>query len=144
MTGKTERTLCEPFKIKMVEPLRVTSKEYRKAALEKADYNPFLLRSDDVFIDLLTDSGTGAMSDRQWAGIMTGDESYAGARSWEHLEKVVKELTGMPYILPTHQGRAAERILYGILGGKGKIFISNTHFDTHVQILNTRELKLLM
>jgi tryptophanase len=83
-----------------------------------------------VFIDLLTDSGTGAMSDNQWAAIMTGDESYAGARSWEALEKVVKKLTGMPYILPTHQGRAAERILYGILGGKGKIFISNTHFDT--------------
>ncbi|MBS1652868.1 MAG: tryptophanase [Bacteroidetes bacterium] len=124
------RTLTEPFKIKMVEPLKVTTEEYRKNVLKKAGYNPFLLSSSDVFIDFLTDSGTGAMSDKQWSGIMMGDESYAGARSWEHLESVVKDLTGMPYILPTHQGRAAERILYGILGGKDKIFISNTHFDT--------------
>ncbi len=130
MENEKRRTLAEPFKIKMVEPLKVTTESYRSEALKHAGYNPFLLRADDVFIDLLTDSGTGAMSDQQWAGIMTGDESYAGAKSWEHLEKVVLELTGMPYILPTHQGRAAERILYGILGGKDKIFISNTHFDT--------------
>lgn len=124
------RTLAEPFRIKMVEPVKITTEEYRIETLKQSGYNPFLLHSSDVFIDLLTDSGTGAMSDQQWAGMMTGDESYAGARSWLHLESVVQDLTGMPHILPTHQGRAAERILYGILGGKGKVFISNTHFDT--------------
>lgn len=124
------RTLTEPFKIKMVEALKVTTEEYRKEALKTAKYNPFLLRADDVFIDLLTDSGTGTMSDKQWAGMMVGDESYAGARSWEHLEAVVKSLSGMEYIIPTHQGRAAERILYSIIGGSDKTFISNTHFDT--------------
>lgn len=124
------RTLTEPFKIKVVEPLKVTTEEYREEALEKAGYNPFLLSSKDVFIDLLTDSGTGAMSDNQWGAIMVGDESYAGARSWEKLENVVKDLTGMPYVLPTHQGRAAERILYSTIGGPNKVFISNTHFDT--------------
>lgn len=130
MTVKKERTLAEPFRIKMVEPLTITTEEYRTEALKMAGYNPFLLKSHDVFIDLLTDSGTSAMSDQQWAGMMVGDESYAGAKSWEHFEGVVKSLTGMPHILPTHQGRAAERILYGKIGGKGKTFISNTHFDT--------------
>ncbi len=130
MTVKKERTLAEPFRIKMVEPLTITTEGYRIEALKKAGFNPFLLKSHDVFIDLLTDSGTSAMSDRQWAGMMVGDESYAGAKSWEHFESVVKSLTGMPHILPTHQGRAAERILYGKIGGKGKVFISNTHFDT--------------
>jgi tyrosine phenol-lyase len=125
-----KRTLTEPFKIKMVEPLKITTEAFREQRLREVGYNPFQLHSDDVFIDLLTDSGTGAMSDRQWAGMMIADESYAGARSWLRLEEVVKELTGMPHILPTHQGRAAERILYSLLGGKGKVFISNTHFDT--------------
>ena len=124
------KTLIEPFRIKMVEPIWLTNSQYREKALQTAGYNPFLLQSRDVIIDLLTDSGTGSMSQNQWAGMMQGDESYAGASSWLKLEKVAKELTGMPYILPTHQGRAAERILYGLLGDKSKVFISNTHFDT--------------
>ena len=124
------KTIFEPFRIKMVEPLSVTTEAQRKDFLKQAHYNPFLLKSDQVLIDFLTDSGTSAMSQNQWAGMMAGDESYAGARSWTKFEKVVHELTGMPYILPTHQGRAAERILYSHLGGEGKYFISNTHFDT--------------
>ena len=98
--------------------------------LQQAHYNPFLLNSDQVIIDFLTDSGTSAMSAEQWAGIMLGDESYAGSKSWHKMENAVRHLTGHEFILPTHQGRAAERILYSHLGGKGKYFISNTHFDT--------------
>jgi tryptophanase len=124
------KTIIEPFRIKSVEPLTMSTEAQRKKFLEAAHYNPFLLKSDQVIIDLLTDSGTSAMSSNQWAAMMNGDESYAGAKSWEHFESAVHDLTGMPYILPTHQGRAAERILYGHLGGKGKYFISNTHFDT--------------
>jgi tryptophanase len=124
------KTIIEPFRIKSVEPIVMSTEEERKKFLETAHYNPFLLRSEQVIIDLLTDSGTSAMSSHQWAVMMQGDESYAGARSWEHFEKAVHDLTGMFYTLPTHQGRAAERILYGHLGGKGKYFISNTHFDT--------------
>lgn len=124
------KTLIEPFRIKVVEPIHMTTESYRQEALKRAGYNPFLLHSDDVIVDMLTDSGTSAMSDRQWSAMMVGDESYAGARSWEKLYAEVSDLTGMPFVLPTHQGRAAERILYGILGGKGKVFLSNTHFDT--------------
>lgn len=123
-------TIIEPFKVKSVEPIIMTTEAQREMFLREAHYNPFLLKSDQVIIDFLTDSGTSAMSSNQWAAMMRGDESYAGAKSWERFEKVVHDLTGMPYILPTHQGRAAEKILYGHLGGKGKYFISNTHFDT--------------
>jgi tryptophanase len=124
------KTIIEPFKIKMVEPISMNTEEVRREKLKEANYNPFLLKSDDVIIDFLTDSGTSAMSANQWAGIMEGDESYAGSRSWLKMEAAVKHLTGHQYVLPTHQGRAAERIIYGYLGGKGKTFLSNTHFDT--------------
>lgn len=124
------KTIIEPFKIKMVEPITMSTEEERHGFLKKAHYNTFLLDSNQVIIDLLTDSGTSAMSANQWSGLIDGDESYAGSRSWKRMEKTVKELTGMEYVLPTHQGRAAERIIYTHLGGKGKYFISNTHFDT--------------
>jgi len=124
------KTIIEPFKIKSVEPLHISTEEERKVYLKTAHYNPFLLTSDQVIIDFLTDSGTSAMSAHQWAGIMEGDEAYAGSESWLRMQHVIQNLTGFEYILPTHQGRAAERILYGNIGGKGKIFISNTHFDT--------------
>lgn len=124
------KTIIEPFRIKTVERIRLTTQEEREIFLQEAHYNPFLLHSDQVIIDLLTDSGTSAMSSDQWAGIMRGDESYAGASSWLRMEKAVQELTGCPYILPTHQGRAAEHLLYSRIGGAGKVFISNTHFDT--------------
>jgi tryptophanase len=124
------KTIIEPFKIKEIEPISVTTEEERVKYLKDAHYNPFMLKSEHVLIDFLTDSGTSAMSSRQWAAMMEGDEAYAGSRSWIKMESVIKDLTGYEYILPTHQGRAAERILYGYLGGKGKVFISNTHFDT--------------
>ena len=124
------KTIIEPFRVKMVEPIRMTDKEERVKLLKKAKHNLFLLKAEDVIIDLLTDSGTAAMSAQQWSGIMIGDESYAGAKSWKKMESTIKDLTGYRHVLPTHQGRAAERILYGCIGGKGKIFISNTHFDT--------------
>ncbi len=124
------KTIIEPFKIKSVEPIQMSTEAQRAEYLRNAHYNPFLLRSREVIIDMLTDSGTSAMSSEQWSGIMRGDESYAGAASWERLQYEIQDLTGYTYILPTHQGRAAEHILYSYLGGKGKVFISNTHFDT--------------
>ena len=124
------KTIIEPFKIKSVEPIYFNTKEERIAILHKAHYNPFLIHSADVLIDLLTDSGTSAMSSNQWAGIMQGDESYAGSPSFFRFENAVQEITGMPLVIPTHQGRAAEKILFSILGGKGKYFVSNTLFDT--------------
>jgi tryptophanase len=124
------KTIIEPFKIKSVEPIYFNTKKERKAILDKACYNPFRIHSVDVLIDLLTDSGTSAMSSNQWAGIMQGDESYAGSPSFFRFERSVKDVTGLPIVIPTHQGRAAEKILFTILGGKGKYFISNTLFDT--------------
>jgi tyrosine phenol-lyase len=124
------KTIFEPFKIKMVEPIRLTTRAEREAIIRQACFNPFQIPAEDVLIDLLTDSGTGAMSDEQWAGMMRADESYAGARSWYRFESVLLELTGMPHILPTHQGRASERILFELVGGPGKVIPSNNHFDT--------------
>ncbi len=124
------KTIIEPFKIKSVEPIRFTTREEREKLLNKAGYNPFMLHADDVLIDLLTDSGTSAMSSKQWAGIMNGDEAYAGSKSYYRFEKAVNKLTHMKNIIPTHQGRAAEKILFSIVGGEGKYFPNNTHFDT--------------
>lgn len=124
------KTIIEPFKIKSVEPIRFTSQRAREKILRRAFYNPFLIRAEDVLIDLLTDSGTAAMSAKQWSGIMDGDESYAGSRSFYRFESVIKKLTGFRYVIPTHQGRAAEKILFTLLGGSGNFVPNNTHFDT--------------
>jgi tryptophanase len=124
------RTIIEPFRIKSVEPIRMTTREERERLIHEAHYNLFALHAEHVLIDLLTDSGTAAMSSSQWAGIMEGDESYAGSRSYFRFEAAVRDLMPFKHIIPTHQGRAAEKILFGIVGGSGRLIPSNTHFDT--------------
>ncbi|MGD8395459.1 MAG: tryptophanase [Candidatus Eiseniibacteriota bacterium] len=124
------KTIIEPFRVKMVEPLPQPPIERRDEVLREARFNLFNVQAADVTIDLMTDSGTGAMSQEQWAALMRGDESYAGARSFHRFETAVRDLTGMRYVIPTHQGRAAERILFTIVGGEGRAVPANTHFDT--------------
>ncbi|MEM1165508.1 MAG: tryptophanase [Planctomycetota bacterium] len=124
------RTIIEPFRIKAVEPIRMTTPEDRERILREASFNLFLIKADDVLIDLLTDSGTGAMSSEQWAGVMRADESYAGAKSFYRFEETLRAITGFERALPTHQGRASERILFSLVGGAGKVVPNNAHFDT--------------
>ena len=139
-------TIIEPFRIKMTEPLPITTRGHREAALAAARNNVFLLDAEHVTIDLLTDSGTGAMSDRQWAAMMLGDESYAGSASWRRFEKTVREITGFKHIFPTHQGRAAERILAATRLKPGDIVPNNSHFDTtraNIEYVGARAVDLL-
>jgi len=125
-----DRTMIEPFRIKAVEPIKVTTREERVSRLEAAKLNVFLLKAEDVLLDWLTDSGTGAMSSAQWAAIMLGDESYAGAKSYFRLKETLADITGMEHFIPTHQGRAAEKVLFGAVCKNGDVIPNNCHFDT--------------
>jgi tyrosine phenol-lyase len=140
------KTIIEPFRIKTVEPISFSTREERTARIRDAGFNPFLLRAEDVIIDLLTDSGTSAMSSEGWAAMMRGDESYAGARSWYRFERAVKEVFGFEHVIPTHQGRAAERILCGVMVKPGMVVPNNTHFDTtraNIEYLQGRAVDLV-
>lgn len=139
--------IAEPFKIKMVEPLRMTTREERIEKLKAANYNLFALKSDDIYIDLLTDSGTGAMSDAQWAGMMLGDESYAGSRGYQKVIDAVQDIFEFKFVQPVHQGRAAEQVLFPSYLSKGQISISNMHFDTtrgHVGLLGAKAIDVVV
>ncbi|MBI2341608.1 MAG: tryptophanase, partial [Deltaproteobacteria bacterium] len=124
------KTIIEPFKIKTVEPIKPTTKEERQKILKKAHYNLFNVSAEDVLIDLLTDSGTSAMSAKQWAGLLDGDEAYAGSRSFFRFENTIRKITGFKHIIPTHQGRASERIIFSVVADKESMIPNNTHFDT--------------
>ncbi|MBQ9203014.1 MAG: tryptophanase [Prevotella sp.] len=138
-----ELPFAESWKIKMIEPIRMSTREEREQWLREAHYNVFQLKAEQVYIDLLTDSGTGAMSDRQWSALMLGDESYAGATSFYQLEEVIKRLFGMSYVIPTHQGRAAENVLFSYLVKEDNVIPGNAHFDTTKGHIESRKAKAI-